>query len=111
MSAGMPGNPLTDQNWASDLADTVERVVGTVRDKTTDNIVLVTRAIVFGQLGAILGLTALVLTLIVVTRGLQSLLELVVEWPRAVYISYFILGGICCAVGAFMMKKRHTSGA
>lgn len=107
----MPGNPLTDQNWASDLADTVERLVATVRDKTTDNVVLVTRAIVFGLLGAILGLTALVLALIVLTRGLQSLLELAVEWPRAVYISYFILGGICCAVGAFMMRKRRPSDA
>ena len=29
----MPGNPLTDPNWAADLADTVERVVGTVRDQ------------------------------------------------------------------------------
>jgi hypothetical protein len=107
----MPGNPLTDQNWASDLADTVVRLVGAVRDKTTDNVVLVTRAIVYGLLGAILGLTALVLALIVLTRGLQSLLELAVEWPRAVYISYFILGGICCAAGAFMMKKRRPSGA
>lgn len=107
----MPGNPLTDQNWASDLADTVERLVGTVRDKTTDNVVLVTRAIVFGLLGVILGVTALVLALIVLTRGLQSLLELAVEWPRAVYISYFILGGICCAAGALMMKKRRPSDA
>ena len=27
----MPGNPFTDPNWAPDLADTVERVVGKVR--------------------------------------------------------------------------------
>jgi uncharacterized membrane protein YGL010W len=107
----MPGNPLTDQNWASDVADTIVRVVGTVRDRTTDNVVLVTRAIVFGLLGAILGLAALVLLLIVLTRGLQSLLELAVSWERAVYLSYFVLGGICVLAGALMMSKRRPADA
>ena len=46
----MPGNPLTDPDWAPDLADTVERVVGTVREKTTDNVVKIARLIVFGLL-------------------------------------------------------------
>ena len=35
----MPGNPFTDPNWAAELADTVERVVGTVRDKATTPVV------------------------------------------------------------------------
>lgn len=107
----MAGNPLNDPNWASDLADTVERVVGDVRDKTTNNIVLLARGIVFGLLAGILGLVALVVALVMFTRALQSLLELAVEWPRAVYLSYLILGGICCALGAFTMKKRHSSNA
>lgn len=111
VSGAMPGNPLTDQNWASDLADTIVRVVGRVRDLTTDNVVLVTRAIVFGLLGAILGVVALVLALIVLTRGLQSLLELAVSWERAVYLSYLLLGGICVAAGALVMSKRRTSNA
>ena len=78
----MPGNPLTDPNWAPDLADTVERVVGTVREKTTDNAVKAARAIVFGLLGAVLGITALILLVIILTRGLQSLLDLAVTWGQ-----------------------------
>ena len=46
----MPGNPLTDPNWAPDLADTVERVVGKVRSTATDNAVKASRAVVFGVL-------------------------------------------------------------
>jgi hypothetical protein len=107
----MPGNPLTDPNWASDLASTIERVVGTVRDKTTNNVVLVTRGVVFGLLAAILGLTAFVLLLIALTRGLQALLELAVSHERAVYLSYLILGGICCLGGLFLMRKRHSGDA
>ena len=107
----MPGNPLTDPNWAPDLADTVERVVGTVREKTTDNVVKVARAIVFGLLGAVLGIAALILLVIILTRALQALLDFAVTPARAVYISYFIVGGICCLLGVFLMKKRHSDGA
>ena len=49
----MAGNPLTDPNWAADLADTVERVVGTVRERATTPVVHVTRGIVFGLLGRV----------------------------------------------------------
>ena len=107
----MPGNPLTDPNWAPDLADTVERVVGTVREKTTDNVVKAARIIVFGLLGAMLGITALILFVIIFTRALQALLDFAVTPARAVYISYFILGGICCLFGALLMKKRHSDDA
>lgn len=107
----MAGNPFTDPDWAGELAGTVERVVGTVRDKTTDNIVLVARALVFGLFAAIVGLFAVVLLLVALTRGLQSLLELAVEWPRAVYLSYLVLGGILCALGGLMMSKRRSSDA
>jgi hypothetical protein len=107
----MPGNPLTDPNWAPELADTVERVVGTVRQKSTDNVVKAARIIVFGLLGAFLGLTAVVLLVIIVTRVLQVLLDFAVTQAQAVYLSYFIVGGICCIFGALLMKKRHTDDA
>jgi len=106
----MPGNPLTNPHWAAEMADTVERVVGTVRDRATTPIVHITRALVYGLLAALLGLAALVLVLIAVTRALQALLDTGVEWPRAVYLSYLILGGILCLVGMLLFKKRHPTG-
>jgi hypothetical protein len=104
----MPGNPLTDPHWAADLADTVERVVGTVRDKATTPAVHVTRGIVFGLLAAFLGFAALALLLIGVTRGLQALLDLAVSTERAVYLSYFLMGGILCLAGALLFRSRHS---
>jgi hypothetical protein len=105
----MPGNPLTDPNWAADLADTVERVVGTVRDKATKPAVHVTRGIVYGLLAAFLGITALTLFLVGAARGLQALLDLFVSWERAVYLSYLLLGGILCLLGALFFRKRHPT--
>jgi hypothetical protein len=55
----MPGNPLTDPNWAPDLADQIAGFVGNIREKTTNNAIKVARGIVFGLLGGILGIVAL----------------------------------------------------
>jgi protein-S-isoprenylcysteine O-methyltransferase Ste14 len=104
----MPGNPLTDPNWAPDLADQITGFIGNVRDKTTNNAIKAARGIVFGLLAAILGVVVLVLALVFATRGLQSLLDLLTSWERAVYISYFIVGGIFTLAGLFLMGKRAT---
>jgi hypothetical protein len=104
----MPGNPLTDPNWANDLAATVERVVGTVRDKATTPIVHLTRALVYGLIAAFLGVFALGLLLVMATRGIQSLLDVFLEWPRAVYASYLIVGGILCLAGLVVLRTRRA---
>jgi hypothetical protein len=109
--AGMPGNPLTDPNWASDLTDQITTVVGNIRDKTTNNAIKIVRGVVFGLMGAILGIVAVVLLLITLTRGLQSLLDIWFEWDKAVWMSYFVIGGILTIAGWFLMTKRHSTEA
>jgi hypothetical protein len=106
----MPGNPFTDPNWAADLADTIERVVGAVRDKTTKPIVTVTRGLVYGLLAAILGVAAVVLFIAALTRGTQELLDEVnVRRSAAVYISYLAVGGIFSVVGLLVLRKRYSN--
>lgn len=102
----MPGNPLTDPNWASDVAEQITSVVARVRDKTTNNAIKVVRGVVFGLLGTFLGLFALVILLITTTRALQSLFDVFMGWDTAVYTSYLVLGGILSAVGLLLMAKR-----
>jgi len=104
----MPGNPFTDPNWAADLADTVERVVGSVRDKTTKPLVTATRAVVYGMFAGILGIAALILALAVATRGLQALLDIPLRRSASVYISYLIVGGIFSLAGVFVLSKRYS---
>lgn len=103
----MPGNPLTDPTWAATTADTIERVVTTVREKSTDKIVMLARGLVFGLVIAFGAVTALVLVLIITTRGLQALFGLFLGHPTSVWLSYLVLGGILCLGGAFCMTKRH----
>lgn len=107
----MPGNPLTDPNWATDLTEQITTFIGNVRDKTTNNAIKVVRGVVFGLMGLLLGMVAIVLLLIIVTRGLQALLDLLMARDMAVYISYFIVGGILTLAGVFLMTKRHATDA
>lgn len=105
----MPGNPLTDPNWATDLTEQITTFVGNVRDKTTNNAIKVVRGVVFGLMGLFLGLVAIVLVLIIATRGLQSFLDIWLEWDKSVYVSYFAVGGILTVVGWLLMSKRHST--
>lgn len=102
----MASNPLTDPNWATDVTNQITGLVGTVRDKTTTNAVKAVRGVVFGLLGLFLGVVAVTLLLILLTRGLQSLLSLGFDWSRAVYLSYFVVGGILTAAGLLLMSRR-----
>ena len=103
----MAGNPLTDPNWAEATTDQVVKFVDNVKSKTTKPAVMVARGLVFGLLAIFLGLFALVLLLIGLTRGLQAAIEPLLDQDRAVYISYFIVGGILTLVGAILFKKRN----
>jgi len=107
----MPGNPLTDPNWAPNLTAQITTLVGNLRDKTTNNAIKVVRGVVFGLLGAFLGMVTIVLVLIASTRGLQSLLDIWFEWDTSVYISYFVVGGILMLAGMLLMTKRHSVDA
>jgi hypothetical protein len=44
-------------------------------------------------------------------RGIQVLLDLAVTHAQAVYLSYFIVGGILCIAGLLLFKKRTASTA
>jgi hypothetical protein len=105
----MPGNPLTDQNWATEVTEQITTVVAKVRSKTTDNAVKVVRGIVFAMIGLFLGVVAIVLLLVLVTRALQSLLDIWFEWDKSVWLSYFIVGGILTLGGLFLLSRRQRA--
>ena len=105
----MPGNPLTDPNWASSLADNIERVVTLVRDKTTKPLLVAYRGVVFGVIGLFGGIAAIVLFTIVLTRGVQAILEWPLTHRDAVWVSYLATGVLFALVGAVLMHKRLDS--
>lgn len=92
----------TGADWAAQTADTIERVVGSVRGKTADPIEKVARVLVYGLVAAILGVAALVLLAVLLVRAID------VAVPGEVWPAHLIVGGIFTLAGAFLWRKRSV---
>ena len=99
-----PAQPpaTTSADWTVQVADTIESVVGSVRDKTAVPLETVARALVYGIVIATLGVAALVLGTIMAVRLLSYVLE--------VWAAYAIVGGLFTLGGMFLWRKRRPSG-
>jgi hypothetical protein len=93
-------------DWATTTADTIERVVDSVRSKTAEPAERIARVLVFGVLAAIVGLAAGILLTVGLFRGVVVLLDVV--WQPEVWLAYLILGGIFVLAGLFLWRKRTT---
>ncbi len=103
-SAGSPvpgdGATSTTPEWAVSALDKVDDLVGKVRSNTTDRLVRVARALVFGVLAAIMGATALVFAVVGTVRGLDEVV------PGPVWGVYLPLGAIFVLAGTFLWSKK-----
>src|SRR4051812_33334864 len=93
-------DPSPAPDWPARTADSIERVVTTVRDRTTRPLLVAGRAIVFGVLAAIAGVTAVVLLSILIVRVLVILTD------RA-WLAYLILGAIFVIMGFVLLRLRR----
>jgi hypothetical protein len=106
----MAGNPLNNPNWAPELANTIDRYVGMVRDKVTGKAVVAVRAAVFGMIVAFTGIATVTLSVILGTKLLQRVVNIggAVDRDSSVWVSYMVMGGMLFLAGLFCMRKRHT---
>ena len=95
----MPGD-----DWTVQAADTIERVVAGIRDKTAVPLTTVARALVYGLLVAVMGLSVLILVIIGAVRALNAYVT-----QGEVWASYLLIGGIFTLGGALTLRKA-TSG-
>ena len=103
--ARVGGAPAPASDWTVTTADTVERVVGTIRDKTTVPLTTVARAIVYGQIAAVMGLTALVLLVILVVRIIANYIGGPVGGhARAVWVTEGFFGLVFVFSGAILLR-------
>ena len=105
----MPGNPLTDPNWAPKLADTIERFVGSLREKTTARVLTAYRAIVFGLVAVFAAAFAFVLLIVGLFRGVQALLDIGLDHHNSVWISYLAVGALFTLCGLVAMRMRFPN--
>ena len=94
-------------DWAVQAADTVERVVQSVRARTTGPVTTVARLLVFGLLAGILGLAAAVL----VTAGIVRAIDVYEPFEQEVWLAHLVVGMAFTAIGLILWSKRRPKGA
>lgn len=99
MAEGAP-RAASPTDWTVQAADTIERVVVSIRDKTAVPLTTVARALVYGLLAAVIGTAAMVLFVTGLIRVLDTLL------PRSVWLPDLILGTLFTLVGFVLWRKR-----
>jgi hypothetical protein len=95
-----------DRDWPAQAADTIERVVGTVRDKTAEPALTVGRAVVYGVFAAIAGTAVLVLLSVGAVRALDAYLPDAVFGEDHIWAAHMIVGAIFTIAGLFLWSKR-----
>jgi hypothetical protein len=95
-----------DDDWVVQAADTIDRVVITVRSKTSDPVVGIARWVVFGLLAAVVGAMAVVLLAVGAVRALINYLPV---GDNRVWVAYLIVGGIFALAGLFLFAKSRPS--
>ncbi len=101
MADEAPKATVQTDDWAAETADRLDHLVTTIRSQTTDRVVRIARLLVYGLLAAIVGLMAAILGVVLLVRGLDELI------PQEVWLTYFVLGAIFLAAGAFCWSKRE----
>ena len=90
----------SEPDWAEQLLDMVDRAIALVRSRTTDPLLRIVRAVVFGLMALGVAIVALLVTVIGGVRLLDAYL------PGDVWSAHLLLGGIFVTAGLLCWKRR-----
>jgi hypothetical protein len=105
-----PRASAAGDDWTVQAADTIESVVGAIRDKTVVPLTTVARGLVYGLIAGILGMVALIL----LTIGALRLVIVYLPWwfadrpGRSVWVADAAVGGIFTLAGLFLLRKAKA---
>jgi len=100
---------LADRDWTVEVADRIESVVGTVREKTTVPVTTAAQIMVFGLVAGVLGAVTFFLVVVGGVRALDVYLPFH-PLPRRVWVVDAAASAIFLGSGAFLWRKRRPKG-
>jgi hypothetical protein len=98
-------------DWPQTTTARIVDLVDQTKLKTSGPAIKISRAVVYGLVAALVGMVAVPVLLIGLTRSLVALFDLWVAHDKAVWISYFALGGVMILGGLFFWRKRPKGAA
>jgi hypothetical protein len=104
--ARLPTAPAPDGDWPAQAADTIERVVGSVREKTTGPLLKASRGVVYGLFAGFVGFVVLVMAIVMGARLLNNYLPDAVFGEDHMWAVYLIIG-LLFLIGAAVTWPRR----
>ena len=95
----------SDNDWASQVVDTLESIVGAVKSKTSDPANKFARTVVLALMAAGLGLAALLM----LTIGGVRLLVNYLPMHNDAWLAYLLLGMFLLLLGLFVWHKGRPA--
>lgn len=105
-SAPSPADPPSD--WPKQAADTIEQVVGAVRDKTTGPAITAARWLVYGTFAALVSLAVAILVAISAVRALDVYLPDALVGEDHTWVAHLLVGGAFTLGGLVAWSKRSA---
>jgi len=96
-----------DDDWAAQIADSIENVVGNVRDKTTGPLLTIARGLVYGTFAGVVGIAVFLLLIITLIRLFDDVLPDSVFGEDHIWFVYLVLGLLFCIAGAVLWRLRR----
>lgn len=92
-------------------ADTIERLVGTVRDKTTGPAITAARWAVYGTFALLVGLVVVFMLVVAGVRLLDAYLPDAVFGEDHTWAAHGLIGLLLTGAGMFMWSRRSADDA
>jgi hypothetical protein len=93
-------------DWPAQAADTIERVVGSVRDKTTGPAITVARWVVYGTFALVVGAMVGILLAIAGVRLLDVYLPDAWVGEEHTWVAHLVVGSLFTVVGMLAWSRR-----
>jgi hypothetical protein len=100
----------TSSDWPAEAAETIERVVGTVRDATTGKAITVAKALVYGTFAAIVGLAVAVMAAVALVRLAVVYQPEILPGDDRAWPAHGLVGLLFSVFGLLMWRKRSRRG-
>lgn len=96
------------QDWPAQAADTIERVVGSVRDKTTGPAITVARWVVYGTFALVVGTVVGIFLAIAAVRALDVYLPNAWVGEEHTWAAHLVVGVTFSLVGMLAWSRRSA---
>lgn len=97
-------------DWPAQAADTIERVVGSVRDKTTGPAITVARGLVYGLFALMVGAVVAVMLAVAAVRALDAYLPDAWFGEQHTWAAHLLVGAVFTLAGMGLWSRRTAPG-